>query len=86
MFDKKLFCIVKGIISILFALLSVLLIISGLVIIVVGLIAYFNAGIGVQAVFSGIIFVWLGCFGLLSLIKNGCPMPIKKHSEQDTCD
>ena len=81
MFDKKIFCIVKATINILFALLSVLLIIGGLVIFVVGLIAYFHAGVGVQALFSGIIFTWLGCLGLLNVIKNGCPMPIKKHSD-----
>lgn len=78
MLNKKTICILKAILNTLFGLFSSILVIGGLVIFFAGLIAYFSAGVGVQGVFSGVIFTWLGCFGLRSIIKEGCPMPIKK--------
>ena len=81
MFIKKTVCLLKTLINMLFALLSVVLVIGGLVLFFVGLIAYFNAEVGMQAIFSGVIFTWLGCFGLLNVMKNGCPMLVEKGSE-----
>lgn len=78
MLSEKSFCKAKALVNMLFGALSLVIFLVGLVAFFAALIVHFHSGlIGIQAAFGGIFVMWLGLFGLRTVLKDGCPMQNK---------